>query len=93
MIEHSNHNAGVLKNGIKNMVLSNRVSGISRSTIRGYGRDDWPTIKKALSEWEKKGYLKILKDPEFARDDEVCVEFLTFFEFPSPIPGFLNWEG
>ena len=74
------------------MVLSNAVNKVSRFSIRTYGRDDWPVIKRALEEWQGKGYLKILKDPEFANDDEVCVEFLTFFEHKSPIPGFLNWE-
>jgi hypothetical protein len=93
MIEDTNYNAGVLKNGIKNMLLSNGVSEITRFPIKVYGREDWTTIKQALSEWERKGYLQKLKDPELAEDHEICVRFLTFFEYPSPIPGFLNWEG
>jgi hypothetical protein len=36
----------------------------------------------------KKGYLKILIDPEKATDNEVCVEMLNYIEEKSPWP---NW--
>ena len=91
-IENIEYNAGILRNGILGHVLSDAADEVTRHTIRTYGRDDWPVIKRALEEWQGKGYLKILKNPESANDDEVCVKFLTFFEHQSPIPGFLNWE-
>ena len=49
---------------------------------------DWNPIKDALSEWELLGWLRIIDDPEFAEDDQYCVEMLTFMggeEFPE------NW--
>lgn len=91
-IEDIDSCAAALKGNLNLKILSNRIALVQRSSIRIAGRANWPAIKQALSEWQKKGYLKILKDPEFALDDEVCVEFLTFFEHKSPIPGFLNWE-
>ena len=57
---------------------------IPRKTLRVYGENDWPEIKAALREWEGKGYLRVLKDPEDAADEEICVEMLSYIEQKSP---------
>ena len=80
-----------LKNGIKSL-LSNRVCEITRGVIFTYGGKDWEAIIPCLKEWENKGYLKIIRDPLTSEDNQICVEMLTFFDYKSPIPDFLNYE-
>ena len=80
-------NPTILKNGL-NGCLDNMFREIPRKTIRVYGEDNWPQVNALLKEWEDKGYLKILRNPETALDDEVCVEMLAYIEQKSPWP---NW--
>jgi len=76
-----------LKNGI-NAILDDYCKRISRQTIRVYGDANWPSIRAMLGEWESKGYLRILRDPETANDADICVEMLNYIEQKSPWP---NW--
>ena len=47
-------------------------------------------IDEALTEWESKGFLKILKDPKKCEPRDPCVKMLKFIEEKSPIAGYLN---
>jgi hypothetical protein len=75
------------KNGI-NGCLDNYFKENPRKTIRVYGDGDWPDILTTLREWESKGYLRVLKDPTEAKDDEICVLMLSYIEQHSP---WQNW--
>jgi hypothetical protein len=50
---------------------------------------DWPYLMKILKEWEAKGRIKIIANPEKAEVNETCLELLkvpgTDREFPE------NW--
>ena len=76
-----------LKNGI-NRILNDKVKYIPREVIRVYGRNNWQEIIKALTLWEKKGLLKLLKNPKTCNDDEICIEMLKYIDKESPID---NW--
>jgi len=43
------------------------------------------TLKNILAKWENLGYIKIINDIEFCKDEDICVEVLKFLdgkEFP-----------
>lgn len=83
---------GSFKNGI-NRSLDDTASPMIRSGLLcAYGEGDWDSILKHLKIWEQQGILKILKNPEIADPQDVCVEMLMFINRKSSIPGFLNYE-
>ena len=57
--------------------------------LRSYGNSEWDAIREALSEWESKGFLKVLKDPEQCADNEICLEMFNFIDAEEPLPN--NW--
>lgn len=69
-----------LKNGINRGLDEGSTTRFKRASIRAYGENDWKVIKESLLEWEEKGYLKILTDPEQAEDSDDCIEMLGFIE-------------
>ncbi len=71
-----------------NGCLDNMFREIPRKAIRVYGENGWPQINALLKEWQDKGYLKILRNPEIASDDDICVQMLAYIEQKSPWP---NW--
>ena len=72
-----------LRAGI-NRLLDDGVKVITKSTLVVYGG---PTTKAALQDWERKGYLRIIKDLELAEDHEDCVEMLAYIDRP----GYPHW--
>ena len=70
-----------LKSGI-NRIVDDGAVRILRSDIRVYGENDWESINKALAEWESRGLLKILKAPETADDNDICIEMLHYIDHP-----------
>lgn len=44
------------------------------------GEGDWSFIMTYLKEWESKGLLKILKDPQTAEEEDICVKALKFID-------------
>jgi hypothetical protein len=58
-----------------------------------YGEVDvaghWALVHAALTEWEAKGFLKVLKDPEHCTADELCIEMFNFIGAEKPLPA--NW--
>jgi hypothetical protein len=60
-----------------NRILDDGGRMIKRSTVVTFGGPQWSTIKAALQDWENKGYLRVIKDPEFAGDHEDCVEMIA----------------
>jgi hypothetical protein len=75
-----------LKSGLNSILDDTAEREITRLTIRAYGGDDWNVINAALADWQSKGFVKILKLPEFAKDGEECVELLNYIEHASPWP-------
>ena len=71
-----------------NRQLDDGAKSITRALLVAAGGGDWTKIKTALAEWEGKGYLRILKDPEFAKDEDVCIEMLKYIDRVGPAP---NW--
>jgi hypothetical protein len=66
-----------LFNGIMRILEDAGRLEITRFDLEGYGHSDWPAIKEALSLWEKKGYLQVLKNPEDACKEDVCVRMFS----------------
>lgn len=52
------------------------------------GEFDWPEIRRKLTEWEEKGFLKIIKDPEICDKDEFCIEMLNFIDAKEALPNY-----
>lgn len=65
---------------------------IQAGLIGAGGQENWNDIRKSLQKWEKAGYLKILKDPENSKPEDIVVEMISFIDRRSSIPGFLNWS-
>lgn len=75
-----------LKSGFNSILDDTAERQITRLTIRAYGGDDWRIINAALAEWQSKGFVKILQQPEFAQDVDVCIEILNYIDQLSPWP-------
>jgi hypothetical protein len=67
-----------------NRILDDGGRVIKKSDLVEFGGTNWSIIKAALGEWQTKGYLRVLKDPEFAHDDDDCVEMLNYIDQQSP---------
>jgi hypothetical protein len=50
---------------------------ITRFDLEVYGQGDWLAIKNALTLWEKREYLIVLRDPEHAASDDVCIRMFS----------------
>lgn len=53
---------------------------INKRFLEYAGGGDWLLIMSALKEWESQGLLKILKDPQTADEEEICVEAFKFID-------------
>ncbi len=82
-----NKSIEVLKSAINSGILDGGATLVTRESIRLYGKNDWKSINKALADWESRGILKILKNPETANDDDICIEMLHYIDRR----GFDNW--
>jgi len=80
-----------LKSGI-NDYLDDRVKRIRRSGLATSGNGNWPAIMSALKEWESRGLLKILTNPEKARDDAICIEMLQYIDRESQFEGWPSMD-
>jgi hypothetical protein len=83
-------NINVLKAGINRTLDDTREAGITAETLLGFSGGDWKMVKCALKEWESRGLLQVLSDPEQCASDEICVKMLSYLDRRSSIPGFLN---
>jgi len=61
---------------------------VPRWAYRIYGRSEWIQIREWLLDWEKRGFLKIIKDPEIAEDDDYCTKMFNFVEGTEPLPDY-----
>ena len=59
---------------------------ISEETLRtycgagtGWGKS-WNEVKRLLAQWEAKGFLRVLCDPESASPKDICLELLYYIE-------------
>jgi hypothetical protein len=46
----------------------------SRSHLLGMGEGNLPVVSACLDEWDKAGFLSVLKPLEVANPDDVCIE-------------------
>lgn len=76
----------ILKASI-NRILDDGRKMILRSDLWVYGESNLPVIMSSLKEWESRGLLKILTNPEKARDDAICIEMLKYIDQDSPKEG------
>jgi len=76
-----------LKNGLNDYFIDGENGLFTKSVLGSLGDNDWPAIIKQLEEWQRRGLLKILKNPEQATNDEFCIEMLDLIDMKSPIPG------
>jgi hypothetical protein len=65
---------------------------IKQSLIAAGGSHDWQKITSTIKKWEDTNTLIIVKNPEFAEHNEVCLEMISYINRKSAIPGFLNYE-
>jgi len=61
---------------------------IPRWAFRVYGESEWTTIRELLADWEERGFLQILKDPETADDNDYCTKMFNFVEATEPLPSY-----
>ncbi len=77
-------------------LLNSQLDGLERAplrlTAREFARDtgfgqlwkDWAKAKQCLAEWEAKGFLRILADPEIAAQDGesniACLEVYNYLD-------------
>ena len=78
MAESLNFQQRVLGGGIDRTLDDTGKTEISKKTLEGYGGPDWSIINQALAEWETRGILKIIKDPEQARSEEIVIKMLCY---------------
>ena len=62
---------------------------VPRWAYRVYGKGEWEVIREWLADWEKRGFLEVIKDPEHADDDDYCTKMFNFVEGTEPLPS--NW--
>ena len=55
-----------------------------------YGEVDrpgqWSFVHTTLAEWEDKGFLKVLKNPEQCAADDICIEMFNFIDSNKHLP-------
>ena len=76
-----------LLKAVINRILDDGAKMIVQSDIEMCGKGDWPTIMSAIKEWESRGLLKILKNPEKARNTDICLEMLKYIDREGPREG------
>jgi len=59
---------------------------IPRWATRLYGNSDWPSIRTTLAEWQQRGFLAILNDPEDCDDNTLVVKMYNFIDALEPLP-------
>ncbi len=79
-----------LKRTINRSLDDTRNRFVRRGVLAGGGARNWPEIKRCLAEWEARGLLVLLRDPETASSGEVCVEMQKYIDRESSIQGFLE---
>jgi hypothetical protein len=72
--------------GINRILDDTHQLEITKFALEVYGHGDWTAINDSLAEWEKQGLLKILRNPEQASKDDVCVRMASYINRPSPWP-------
>ena len=59
---------------------------ISEETLRTYcgagasWGESWDEVKRLLAQWEAKGFLRVLCDPESASPKAICIELLYYID-------------
>lgn len=66
---------------------------VPRWAYRVYGESEWEKIRALIKDWESRGFLEILCDPEMASDDEYCTKMFNFVEGIEPLPDhWINYD-
>lgn len=89
---------GLLKSSLNRMIDDGPGCplAISEQTLRtccGAGQSwgaTWSETKRLLAEWEAKGYLRVLCDPETASPKDACVELLYYIDGGGGHPQFIK---
>jgi len=50
----------------------------------------WHAIREIINLWQSKGLVVILKDPENASDDDVCLEALKLLDGTEFLPDWIR---
>ncbi len=55
---------------------------VSEETLRTYcgAGQSWSETKRLLGEWQAKGFLRLLRDPETASPKDICLELLYYID-------------
>jgi hypothetical protein len=64
---------------------------VPKKGLRCSNHISWEEIRHMLVEWEKKGRIRILRDPATAAMDDICIELLTIPGTDRAFPS--NWIG
>ncbi len=84
--------AEILLRGINRALSDARSPYIDCATIRGLWHGHLDDCVALLKTWESLKLAKILNDPRYASDSDLCVEMYAYVNRDSPIPGFLSWK-
>jgi len=57
--------------------------------LKSFSNHDLETMFGSVREWESKGFLRIIRDPETSDDNDICIELRHYIEQDSPLHGFL----
>jgi hypothetical protein len=75
----------LLRNHLNNFV-GEGCGLIPRWAARLYGESDWPSIKEALADWQREGFLTVLNDPETSDDNTIVAKMHNFIDASEPLP-------
>jgi hypothetical protein len=75
-----------LRAGINHFLDDSHAVYLTRKLVRVYGDGDWLSINQSLLDWQQRSLLKIIKTPQDAADDEVCIQMLAYIDRKSPWP-------
>jgi hypothetical protein len=80
-------NTLALKNGLNRYFLDGDSGLFTKEVIGTLAGNDWSAITVQLEEWQRRGLLRIVKQPDEAKKDDICIEMLNLIDRESPIPG------
>jgi len=78
-------NKTLLRNHLNNFV-GEGCGFIPRWAARLYGESDWASIRAAFEDWQQKGFLTVLNDPESCEDNTIIAKMHNFIDALEPLP-------
>jgi len=78
-------NTLALKNGLNRYFLDSDTGLFTKEVIGTLAGNDWPAINAQLLEWQQRGLLRIIKPPDEAQDNDICIQMLNLIDRENPL--------